>query len=100
MYPANEPLLEVYKVYTFINNMAHNKKIEKGPHKAKTSLSCAYYTYKLCIVLVIVYKNDPPPTLRNISRAQKAVQSILIRIINSKLHFAVLHFQNSMTRLN
>ena len=37
------------------------------------SLSCA-----LCTVLVIIYKNDPLPTLRNILRTQKAVQSILI----------------------
>ena len=47
--------------------MAHTKKLDKGPHEAGTSLSCALRT-----VLVIVYKNDPLPILRNILRTQKS----------------------------
>ena len=48
--------------------MAHNEKLEKGPNEAEMSLLCAHKK-----VLVIVYKNDPPPTLQNISLTQKAV---------------------------
>ena len=50
--------LEVNQYVSYIsssmNNMAHNKKLDKVPHQAETSLSCALRT-----VLVIVYENDP-----------------------------------------
>ena len=62
--------------------MAHSKKLEKGPHEAETSLSCAH-----CMVLVVIYKNDPPPTLQNILQTHKAVQLILVRIVGPGILF-------------
>ena len=76
----------VYEVHcTSINNMAHNIEIEKGPHEAETSLSCAH-----CMVLVIIYKNDLLPTLQNISWTQKAVQSILISIVHIPIRLTLI----------
>ena len=63
-----------------IHNIAHDKKLEKGLYEAEMLLSCVH-CIQLWIVLVLVYKkNDPPLTIKNITQAQKAVQSTLIRI--------------------
>ena len=50
-----------------MNNMAHNKKLDKGLHEAEMSHSCALST-----VLAIIYENDPLPTLQNILWTQKS----------------------------
>ena len=59
--------------------MAQNNKLEKGPHEAEMFLSCAHI-----IVLVIVYKNDPTPTLQNISRTYKSGPVNINKIVKHK----------------